>query len=187
MAISTWPSSFSPSKAMTCLWSDVLARVDVRDEVADAALVVELLGLAAGTLVDEPDAQTARQERRLAEALGEGRGRELRLVEDLRVRQERHGRPGLLRLADDLHVTLRHAPREGLAMDLAVAADLDDEPLRERVHDGEADSMQASRHLVPVSAELAASVQLRQDDRQRRDALVLHHVDRDAATAGRAP
>src|SRR5262249_8777092 len=63
----------------------VLRRVHVRDEVPDAALVVELDGLPAGPLVGEDDAQPARQERRLAQPLLEPVGRELDLVEDLCV------------------------------------------------------------------------------------------------------
>ena len=43
--------------------------------------------------------------------------------------------------------------------------------------------MEAARDLVAVAAELAAGVQLRQDDGQRRQALVPHHVDGDAAAA----
>ena len=70
----------------------VLRLVDVRDEVADAALVVELLGRARRPLVAQHDPERARQEGGLAQALGEGRGRELRLLEDLAVGQERDRR-----------------------------------------------------------------------------------------------
>jgi hypothetical protein len=45
---------------------------------------------------------------------------------------------------------------------------LGDQPLRERVHDRDADPVQAARDLVALAAELAAGVQLRQHDRQRR-------------------
>ena len=40
--------------------------------------------------------------------------------------------------------------------------------------------MQAARDLVAVAAELAARVELREDDRQRRQSLLPHHVDGDA-------
>ena len=76
-----------------------------------------------------------------------------------------------------------HAARELLAVDLAVALDLGDEPLGERVDDGDADAVQAAGDLVAVAAELAAGVQLRQDDLERRDARALDLVDRDAAAA----
>ena len=72
------------------------------------------------------------------------------------------------------------AARELLPVDLAVAADLGDQPLRERVHDGDADPVQAAGDLVALAAELAAGVELRQDDRERGKALVLHDAHRDA-------
>ena len=109
--------------------------------------------------------------------------RELELLEDLRVGQERDRRAGLVRDPDRLHLALRDAARELLPVDLAVALDLGDEPLRERVHDRDADAVQAAGDLVALAAELAAGVELRQDDRERRQALLLDHVDRDAAAA----
>ncbi len=160
----------------------VLGPVDVRDEVADAALVVELLGLPAGALVPEDDPQPAREERGLAQTLCERRRVELRLLEDLGVREERDRRAGLVLRgdADLLHVPGGLATCELLPVELAVAADLGDQPLRERVHDGDADSVQPSRDLVAVAAELAAGVELRQHDGERRHALIRDHVDGDA-------
>ena len=73
------------------------------------------------------------------------------------------------------------SPRgELLAVDLAVASHLGDEPLGERVHDRDADAVQAARDLVAVAAELPAGVELGQDDRERRKPLLRDHVDRDA-------
>ena len=72
--------------------------------------------------------------------------------------------------ADGLHVAVRLAARELLPVDLAVAPHLDDEPLRERVDDRDADAVQAAGDLVALAAELAAGVQLREDDRERRQA-----------------
>jgi len=69
---------------------------------------------------------------------------------------------------------------ELLAVDLAVAADLRDEVLRQRVHDRDADAVQAAGDLVAVAAELPARVELRQHDREGGEALLLHHVDGDA-------
>ena len=83
--------------------------------------------------------------------------------------------------ADDLHVALRDAAHELLAVEHAVAAHLGDEPLRERVDDGDADAVEAAGDLVALAAELAAGVELRQHDRERGQALLLDHVDRDAA------
>ena len=75
---------------------------------------------------------------------------------------------------------VRLAARELLAVDLPVAAHLGDEPLGERVDDRDADAVQAAGDLVAVAAELAAGVELRQDDRERGQALLRDHVDRDA-------
>ena len=162
----------------------VLGRVDVRDEVADAAFVMELHGLAAGALVREDDAQPASQEGRLAQPLLQRVGRVLDLVEDLGVGQEhdRGARVVLFGLADDLDIPVRNAPREILAIDLAAAPDLCDEPLGQRVHDGHADAVQPAGDLVRrvLAAELAAGVQLRQHNRERGHPLVGHRVDRDA-------
>ena len=79
----------------------------------------------------------------------------------------------------------RHAARELLPVDLAVALDRRLEPLRQRVHDRDADAVETARDLVALAAELAAGVELRQDDRQRRQAVgaVGSDVDRDAAAA----
>ena len=160
----------------------VLRVVHVRHEVADPALVVELLGLAAGALVPQHDPQAAREERRLAQALRQRRRGELRLVEDLRVGQERDRRPRLVlaRDAGRLHVARRLAAGELLPVQLAVAAHLGHEPLRERVHDRDANAVQAARDLVALAAELPACVELREHDRQRGEPLVRDHVHRDA-------
>ncbi len=87
------------------------------------------------------------------------------------------------RLPGDLHVGLRLAARVLLAVDLPVAVHLGDQPLGERVDDGDADAVQAARDLVAVAAELAAGVELREDDLERRAPLVGHDVDRDARSA----
>ena len=81
--------------------------------------------------------------------------------------------PESLVVADHLDVRLRDAARERLPVDPAVAPDLDDEPLRECVDDGDADAVEPAGDLVSVAAELAAGVELRQHDRQRREALLL--------------
>ena len=54
-----------------------------------------------------------------------------------------------------------------LPPDLAVAVDLGLEPLREGVDDRHADAVQAAGDLVRVVVELAAGVDLGQDDLQR--------------------
>ena len=158
----------------------LLRLVDVRDEVADAAGGEELLALVALALVDEDDPQALGQERRLAEALHEPFAVPLGLLEDLGVGLEADRRAGVLRRPDRLHLRGRLAACELLAPGLAVALHLRDQPLGERVHDRDADAVQAAGDLVAALPELAAGVELGQDDRQRRQPLVLHHVDRDA-------
>ena len=158
----------------------LLRGVDVRNEVPDPALVVKLLALASSALVGEHDAEPPRQERRLAEALRQHLGRPLQLVEDVRVRPERDGRPGVLRRADRLHIRRRFASRELLAPDLPVAMNFGHEPLGQRVHDRHANAVEATGHLVALAAELPARVELREDDGERRQSLVGHHINGNA-------
>ena len=160
----------------------VLRRVDVRDEVLDAAVVLELDPLAAGALVGEDDVHALGEERGLAQALGEDLGVPLDPVrEDLRIREEADDGACVLSDPDLLELGLGLPTRELLAIDLAVEMDFGDQPFGERVHDRDADAVQAARYLVPVAAELSAGVELGQDDRQRRQPLLLHHLDGDPA------
>ena len=100
-----------------------------------------------------------------------------------RVRQEGDRRAGLARVGSPLlELALRDAARVGLAPDVAVAADLDVQLLRQRVDDGEADAVQAAGDLVAAAvAELAAGVQDGQHDLGGRLLLLLHDRDGDAA------
>ena len=158
----------------------LLRLVDVRDEVADAAGGEELLAVLALALVDEDDPQALGQERGLAEALGEPFRVPLGLLEDLGVGLEADRRAGLLGRPDRLHLRRRLAAGELLHVGLPVALDSGDQPLGERVDDRDADAVEAAGDLVAALAELPAGVQLGQDDRQRGQALVFHHVHRDA-------
>ena len=143
---------------------------------------MELVGAAAGSLVAEDDAEPTGQEGRLAQALEKRRGVQLGLLEDLRVGKERDRRARLAlgRDAGRLDLRGRLSACELLAVHLSVAAHLRDEPLGERVDDGDADAVQAARHLVAVAAELPAGVELREHDRQRRQPLVGDDVDGNA-------
>ena len=73
------------------------------------------------------------------------------------------------------------AAGEAHAVDLAVAADLDLEPVGEGVHAGDADAVEAAGDLVAAVAELAAGVQDREDDLDGGAVLGGVHVDGDAA------
>ena len=78
-------------------------------------------------------------------------------------------------------VGLRRAALVLLAPDVALAADLDDQRLAERVDHRDADAVQAAGDLVAAAvAELAAGVQDGEHDLDGRPALLLHDPDRDA-------
>ena len=81
-----------------------------------------------------------------------------------------------------LDPALRHAAAIALPPQLAVARDLDIEPIGERVDDRDADPVQPARCLVSIAAELATRMQHGQDDFERglfREARM--RIDRDAA------
>ena len=158
----------------------ILCAVDVRDEVTDAALGVELVTRLGLPLVDQDDAQALREERGLAEPLHERVARPLDLLEDLGVGEEADRRAGVGRLPDLEHLGGRLAAAELLAIRLAVTVHLGDQPLRESVDHGDTDAVQAARDLVAVTAELAPCVQLRQDDRERRETLLRNDLHGDA-------
>ena len=139
--------------------------------------------LAVGALVVEGDAQVLREERGLAQALGEDAEVEVDLFEDVGVGHERDGRAGRRRLVELLlllELGDRRAALETLAPVVAVGVDVELEPFGERVDDRDADAVQAARHLVARAAELAARVQHREDDLGRRLVVLLHDPDRDA-------
>ena len=173
-----------------------LRRVEVLDEVDDAALVLErLVELALGPLVAEDDLEALVEEGHRLQALEHGAGDELGALgeEDRGVRPERDRRAGLARqrttgrgVADDCELALRLAAlRVLLLVALAILVDLDEQPLAERVDDADADAVEAAGDLVAVAAELAAGVQHGEHDLGRALALVRSgrvRIDRNAAT-----
>ncbi len=86
----------------------------------------------------------------------------------------------LLICAGDRQRGVGDAMREAHLEDLAVAADFQLQPGRQRVDHGNTDAVQAARNLVGVLVELSAGMKLRHDDLGGRDALVVH-VGRNAA------
>ena len=158
-----------------------LVAVQVLDEGADAPFVVELVGLALDPLVGDRDPDPGVEEGQLAQALGKDVEGDLGGLEDLVVRHEGDLGAALLGLAGYLQRGDRIAAAIGLAPDLAVAADLQLQPLGEGVDDRDADAVQTAGDLVGVVVELAAGVQHGQDDLGRRFALGGVHVGRDAA------
>ncbi len=104
------------------------------------------------------------------------------LAEDLFVGQEPYlGAAPVHRRAELLQSALRHAAREHHAIELLAARDLDFANFRQRVDDRYADAVQAARCLVGLAVELAARMQRRHDDFERRLVLELRmRVDRNA-------
>ena len=159
-------------------------------------------------LVGDVEREAGHQERGLAGAPEELVGLELgALGEDLPVCPVPDARAGdaLGDLADDAQLAADHERRErgvggrvaGIGEDarlaaverhrpgLAVAVDLDVEPLRERVHDRCADAVQATGCRVRAPPELAARVQLREHDLDAGQPGLGLDVDRDAARVSR--
>ena len=152
-----------------------LLLVAPRHVAADPVGAVEgrLAALAArvDAFVDEADAHAGVQVRELAQAAFERLVAEFGVGEDLRVGKERdaRARPPRGRLGDGQRLDelerLRHlAAREADVVGLLVLVDLDLGPLAERVDALHADAVEAARDLVRVVAELAARVDLGEDD-----------------------
>ncbi len=142
----------------------VLAAIEMFDERDDAALVVELLALAALALVLERDAHAAVQERELTQAASEDVEAIIDRVEDFVIGAKAYRGAALVRHTGLLERFVRNAAHVTLAIDLPVAPDFDLQPFRKRVHDRHADPVQTAGDLVRAFLELAAGVQLRQDD-----------------------
>ncbi len=171
----------------------VLRGVHVLDEVDEATLVLvgDLL-FALGALVGEDDLEALVEERHRLEAFEHGASDELGALglEDGRIGPERDGGAGgaaaLGRVTDRLHLALWLAAlRVLLEPVLAVAVDLDREPLGQGVDHRHTDTVETAGHLVALAAELAAGVEHGEHDLGRALALVLARlvrVDRDAAT-----
>ena len=166
--------------------NDRLVLAELPHEFLDAVLVEKRLLLRRlAALVGESDLEAGIEERQFAQAVGEplelklGRDRE-----DRRVRQEGDERAGLLlvlQLADDLELLRRLPALEAHVIDLAVARDLDLEPIGERVDALRADAVQTAGIFVGALPELAAGVQIRQDQLDGRHLELRMHVDRNAA------
>src|SRR2546426_11951022 len=116
-----------------------------------AALVALVLDGGLEALVEESE---------LGETVARRVERKARLLEDLRVRLEADDRAVLRRLPAGGQLGGRDtAIFVALCPNLAVAANLNVEPLTERVDDRNADAVQASGHLVGRVLELASRVQ----------------------------
>ncbi len=135
------------------------------------------MGSAVGVpLVLQADLEALVEEGHHLEALDQGLGPEVDLVEDGGVRPEADGRAGAVPggLARDLQLRLDLAPLgEVHEVALALAVDLHLAALGEGVDHRDADAVETAGDLVALAPELAAGVQHRQDDLGRRLALGL--------------
>jgi hypothetical protein len=144
-----------------------LVLVEVLDELDDAALVEERVAPAVALVLDD-DLEAAVQEGQLAEPVRERVERELRHLEDRRIRLEADDGAVLLRLLARRQRTRRPpALLVALRPDPSAAADLELEPLRQRVHHRHADAVQAPGNLVGGVLELAAGVEHGEHDFRR--------------------
>jgi hypothetical protein len=157
-----------------------LVLVEVLDELDDAALVEE--GVAALVpLVLDDDLEALVEEGHLAEPVGERVEGERGLLEDLAVRLELHDGAVLGGLLAGGELAQRHAVLVALGPHLAVAADLQLEPLAERVDHRHPHAVEAAGYLVGGVLELAAGMEHGEDDFRRRLATFLVGVHGNAA------
>ena len=167
---------------MTLRWSSSLFSFRWRTKSSIPPSYWKLTRLVCAALVDQLDLQAPGQEGGLAQPLGQGREVEVDLLEDLEVGEEGDLGAGLLRLRAALELGRRLAALVVLGPDVAVAADLQVQPLGERVDDRDADAVQAAGDLVAAAvAELAAGVQGGQHHLGGGALLLLVLVDRDPA------
>src|SRR5690606_6296028 len=129
------------------------------------------------------DLETGAQHRLRAQDLLQPRDRESRVVEILGIGPEadRGAGPALRHLADDLELRAALALREAHVVFLAVAADPDLEVLRQRIDHRDADAVQAAGVAVVLARELAARVQLREDQLDARNFLLRVNIHGHAA------
>ena len=156
------------------------AAVQVLHEGGHAALVLEHVALVLA-LVDELHAHARVQERELPQALGEPVVGKRRVREDRVAGLEADRRAPVRRRADDRERPLGLAHLVLLAVKLAVARDGERQRAGKRIHDGNADAVQAARDLVGVVVEFSAGVQHGHDDLGCRAVFFRVDVGRDAA------
>ena len=159
------------------------------DKLTDAALVahgVEALffGLVGrlDAFVADGNLQPRVQKRLLAHSRMQRLVVILRGVEHLGVGLEGDLRAVLVGRADNSHFLRDIAARELHLVDLAVAEDVDNEPLGKGIDNRRAHAVQSAGDLIASAAEFAARMQHRIDDLERRLSRLRLNVDRDAAS-----
>src|SRR6266545_2342308 len=157
-----------------------LVLVQVLDELDDPALVEKGVRALVSLVLDD-DFEAFVEEGELAEPIGERVEGKSRLLEDLRVRLEANDRAVLGALLPRRQLTRRHPILVALRPHPSAPADLEIEPLAQRIDDRDAHSMEAARHLVGRVLELASGVKHGQHHLRRRLARLLVRVHRYAA------
>ncbi|MCY1515125.1 hypothetical protein D9M68_497010 [compost metagenome] len=157
-----------------------LVGVQVFDEGAQTALVLEQLFLAAAFVLED-DADPGVEERQFAQALGEDVPAEVDVVEGGFRGFEVDLGAGAFGIAHRGQRRLWHTMHVDLFPDLAAAADGQHQLLGQRVDHRHADAVQTAGHLVTVVVELTAGVQHGHDHFCRRHPFFLVDVHRNAA------
>ena len=165
---------------------ELLVLAELADEFLDAEFVEPAFGFDLfAALVGEGNFEAGVEEGEFAEAGGElGEFKLGGDREDRRVGEEGDEGAGLLfvfDLADDIELLRGHAALEGHVVDLAVALDLDLEPIAERIDALRAYAVEAARVFVGALAEFAAGVEVREDEFERGNFEFRVDIDRDAA------
>ena len=157
----------------------------VVDKARQTALVAVLFfdDVFAIAQVAQRDAQACIEERGLAQSVFQCAEVVLgRFGKDFGICLEADQRAGVVALADAGQLRDGIAALETLCPDLTAARNLDLEVFRQRVHDRGTHAVQTAGDLVAAAAELAARVQHRQHDRDRRKPQLFVQLDRDTAT-----
>ena len=147
------------------------ALVDELNKGADAALVAHgIAGARGGTAVGDGHAHPGIEERLLPQTGVQRFIVVYQLLEDLAIRLEGNTGAGLIGIADDGQVALRHAAGEFLLVDVLAVLYLDNEPLRKGIDDRSAHAVQTAGNLIALAAELTAGMQDGINHRDRGDA-----------------
>ena len=153
-------------------------------EVLLEALVVMPRFSGSGLFDLERDLEARAEHSLGSEHVPEPRQREGHGIEVLRIGPEtdRRARIGLADLAHDVELAAACAVDETHVVFGAAALDPHLEVLRQRVDDRDAHTVQSARKAVVLVRELAAGVQLREDELDAGHLFLRMHVDRHAAT-----
>ncbi len=156
------------------------ASIEMSDESFQSTFVLKDFRLLVA-LVHQFDADTGIQKRQFAQPFRQRVVVERNVREDLRAGLEAQCGAAFGRLAHRDQRRLRLAEAILLAMEFAVAPDIEFEEIGKRVDDGNSDTVQTAGDLVRRVVELSAGVQHRHDDFRCGDPLLAVDVDGNAA------